>query len=175
MTTTPTPDPRIESHLLPPGTNVPNNDRLPLVIYRGALSGASDAASGFEELFDRNGWGGSWRDGIYSYHHFHTTAHEALGIAAGTARVCFGGPDGVVAEVAAGDMVVIPAGVGHKNLGASSDFLVIGSYPDGQEPDMNRDDRPVKPALLDKVRAVPLPGTDPLFGPTGPLLRHWGG
>lgn len=166
-------EPRIETHLLKPMAGIPNNDRLPLVIYRGVLTDVADRARGFEDLFARNGWGNGWRDGIYGYHHFHTTAHEALGIAAGNARVCFGGPDGVTADVTAGDLVVIPAGVGHRNLGASDDFLVIGAYPAGQEPDMNREGEEAGATAAGTIRAVPLPAADPLYGPGGPLLRHW--
>src|SRR5262245_18872215 len=90
---------------------------LPLVVYRGVCKGL-DAAAQFERLFAGNGWAGGWRNGIYAYHHFHSTAHEVLGIAAGTAKVRFGGEAGAVVEVRAGDVVVIPAGVSHCNEGA---------------------------------------------------------
>ena len=88
------------------------NSPLPLLLYRGALAGRVDAEA-FEALFAGHGWGGLWRNGIYGFHHFHSTAHEVLGIAAGRVRVRFGGPNGQPVEVQAGDAVVIPADAVH--------------------------------------------------------------
>src|SRR5262249_13598867 len=46
------------------------NNKLPLLIYRRAvLLVENDSAATFEELFAANHWGGSWRNGIYPYHH----------------------------------------------------------------------------------------------------------
>ena len=152
--------------------SIPNNPRLPLLHYHGVLDDA-DRAAAFEAVLARNGWTGSWRNGIYGYHHFHSTAHEVLGIARGDARVRLGGDGGVTVELLAGDVVVIPAGVGHKNEGASGDFLVVGAYPHGQEPDL-RTGRPGEhERVVKNIRAVPLPLADPLFGRNGPLLREW--
>ncbi|MGQ9367176.1 cupin domain-containing protein [Azospirillum sp. A39] len=153
---------------------IPNNPALPLVLHRRAVAPGGDLAAAFEEAFARNGWRGGWRDGIFAYHHYHATAHEVLGIAAGRARVRFGGEQGETVEVEAGDVVVIPAGVGHKNLGASPDFLVVGAYPAGQDPDMNTG-RPEEHArALALVPRVPLPAADPVFGSGGPLVQLWG-
>jgi uncharacterized protein YjlB len=124
-------------------------------------------------LFGRNGWTGAWTTGVYSHHHYHSSAHEVLGIAAGWVRVRLGGEAGEMVELRAGDVVVIPAGVAHKNEGASSDLLVVGAYPRGQRPDMCR------PGAADHTRAVPriaalaLPAGDPVFGASGPLLERW--
>ena len=75
---------------------IPNHPRWPLVIYKSAvwLPEALDPAAVFEDLFESNGWVGSWRDGIYDYAHYHSRIHEVLGIARGTGRVQFGGPKG---------------------------------------------------------------------------------
>ena len=59
---------------------MPNNPRLPLVVYRGALDIGPGATAACEMLFAGNGWSGGWRGGVYPYHHYHSTAHEALGI-----------------------------------------------------------------------------------------------
>src|SRR5437899_6148106 len=115
---------------------IPNNAALPLIVYRGALPPSGDVARQFEALFARNGWSGGWRNGIYPYHHYHSTAHEVLGIANGHARVRFGGAKGETVAVRAGDVVVVPAGVGHKRESASADLLVIGAYTDGRGPDL---------------------------------------
>ena len=139
------------------------NSPLPLLLYRSALTGDAGAEA-FETLFARHGWGGLWRNGIYGFHHFHSTAHEVLGIAAGTARVRFGGKDGQSVEVRAGDAVVIPAGVGHLNEGASADLLVIGGYPKGQRADLRRGDPAEHARMLRNIAAVPLPARDPVTG-----------
>ena len=80
----------------------------------------------------------AWRNGIYAHHHYHSTAHEVLGIVAGSVRVRLGGESGKTVELRAGDVVVIPAGVAHKSEGASPDLLVVGAYPGGKSPDMCR-------------------------------------
>src|SRR5215475_1016932 len=87
----------------------PNNPRLPMVVYSGAVDVAAhaDPAVPFEALFAQHGWSDGWRNGIFSFLHFHTTAHEALGIARGEARVQFGGAKGLVLTVRAGDVVVL--------------------------------------------------------------------
>ena len=71
---------------------VPNNPTLPFVHYHAAVEvkDAADPAAVFERLFEDNGWGGSWRNGIYDYVHYHPRTHEVLGIASGKARVRFG-------------------------------------------------------------------------------------
>jgi uncharacterized protein YjlB len=110
---------------------VPNNPTLPFLVYRRAIdvSGQKDPAALVERTFARNGWGDSWRDGIYSFTHFHSMIHEVLGVAAGRARVCFGGKAGEALEIEAGDVAVLPAGTGHQRLSASRDFLIVGAYP----------------------------------------------
>jgi uncharacterized protein YjlB len=109
---------------------IPNNARWPLVLYRGAVSlpVKLDPAAIIEDLFDRNGWGDTWRNGIYDYVHYHSRIHEVLGIAKGSAKVRFGGNKGKTFQLKAGDVAILPAGTGHQCLGASSDFLVVGAY-----------------------------------------------
>jgi len=75
---------------------IPNHPRWPLVLYRGAVRSPErfDPAAVLEELFEHNGWGDSWRDGIYDYVHYHSRIHEVLGIARGRATVPLGGSRG---------------------------------------------------------------------------------
>src|SRR5437867_6423485 len=142
---------------------IPNSD-LSLLIYRGAVEvDNEDAASTFEKLFRSNKWHGTWRDGIYSYHHYHSTAHEVLGVYAGEAKVQFGGEQGIVDTVKAGDVVIIPAGVGHKNLGASSEFGVVGAYPEGQDYDMCYGKPKERPRAIKSIKRVAKPKADPVF------------
>ena len=151
---------------------VPNNAQLPVLWYRGVfdLSGP-DPASRLEQVFVRNGWPPKWRNGIYDFHHYHSTAHEVLGIAAGSARVVLGGPGGHELTLAAGDIVVLPTGTGHCRIQASSDFLVVGAYPPQQSWDICRS--APSQSELDRMRTLPFPSSDPLSGPGGPLTRLW--
>ena len=132
-------------------------------------------ASAIEDRFRAHGWGNSWRDGVYGTHHYHSEAHEALGVYAGRARVQFGGERGPVFEVRAGDALVIPAGVAHKRLDSSGDFGVVGAYPPGQSPDMCYGVKGERPASDERIARVSGPQTDPVFGGDGPLLELWGG
>jgi uncharacterized protein YjlB len=154
--------------------DIPNNT-LPLIVYQGAVDPAvGDAAVAFETLFRRHGWGGSWRNGIFPFHHYHSTAHEVLGIAAGEAEVRFGGERGQTLGVRAGDAVLVPAGVGHKRLSATPDLLVIGAYPGGQRADLMREGAEDRDGIRRRVKAVPVPGTDPIAGDDGPIAEYWG-
>ena len=103
---------------------IPNHPKWPLVIYRGAvrLPKNLDPAAVFEELFESNGWGDSWRNGIYDYVHYHSRIHEVLGIARGEGKVQFGGHLGRTLKVKAGDVAILPAGTGHQCLSASKEF-----------------------------------------------------
>jgi uncharacterized protein YjlB len=166
-------DPTVEEHFFADDGCVPNNPSLPLIVYRGALDAAPGCAATCEAMFAANGWSSAWRNGIYADHHYHSTAHEVLGIAAGTVRVRLGGRQGATVELRAGDVVVIPAGVAHKNEGASPDLLVVGAYPDGQSPDMHGPASQQLKRDLRRIRAVPLPAGDPVYGKAGPLLQRW--
>jgi len=150
------------------------NSKLPLLIYQGAVKTAPrDPAALFEELFATNHWTGSWRDGIYTYHHYHSTTHEVLGVYAGSATVKFGGDKGIKQKLTAGDVIVIPAGVAHKNLGASSDFGVVGAYPNGAEWDMNYGQKKERPQADENIARVPMPDLDPVYGSEGPMHQQW--
>ena len=86
-----------------------------------------------------------------------------------------GGESGQSVELRAGDVVVIPAGVAHKRESATSDLLVIGSYPRGQSPDHCRAEPGIHDAAIGRIARVPLPAADPVTGGAGPLLECWRG
>ncbi|MGI9434446.1 MAG: hypothetical protein ACR2Q4_06410 [Geminicoccaceae bacterium] len=154
--------------------SIPNNPTLPLLIYPGVLdlSGA-DPAGDCIHRFASHGWLGAWRNGIYAFPHYHSIAHEALGICRGRATVRLGGRTGMTIEVKAGDALVLPAGTGHQNLGSSDDLLVVGAYPSGMDWDLCRGEHSDRPDALRNIEQVPYPGSDPLHGEGGPLLRFW--
>jgi uncharacterized protein YjlB len=155
---------------------VPNSS-LPVLLYRAAVAPSlHDPAEAFETTFARNGWSNSWRDGIYPFHHYHSTSHEVLGIARGAGKVRLGGEQGCDFDLAAGDVVVLPAGTGHKRLQASSDFLVVGAYPEGRDWDLIRadaSDEATHAAAVARIGKVPLPAMDPVGGKDGALPRLW--
>ena len=149
---------------------VPNSP-LPALVYRQVL-GPSVRAEQVQALFAAHGWGRSWVNGIFGHHHYHSTAREALGITAGRARVQLGGETGPLADIEVGDVVVLPAGAGHKKLSGIG-LEVVGAYPDGQTPDLCDATPAARAAALENLRVVPLPGQDPVFGGPGLLLGLW--
>jgi len=167
--------PRIVSHLLLADGGIPNNPRLPLLLYPSAVRlPEHDPAAVFEDLFAANGWVGCWRNGIFPFHHYHSTAHEVLGLYSGTAVVQLGGENGVTVALNSGDVAIIPAGVGHKKLSASGALGVVGAYPRGQQPDICRGDGTSCQSAAEQVARVSAPERDPVYGPGGPLCSHWG-
>lgn len=160
----------VENFLLEPGPVIPNNPDLPVIVYRQAI-GAGDRAAAFEAAFKRNSWQGTWRDGIYDWHHYHCGAHEALGIARGQGHVMLGGPGGLEFAVSAGDCLLLPAGTGHCRLTASADFLVVGAYPPGQHADMQSG--PADGAMLQAIRDCPVPDHDPVDNAEGAIEKLW--
>jgi uncharacterized protein YjlB len=150
------------------------NSRLPVLIYRGISFESADTAAEFERLFTGNLWPAQWRDGIFDYHHYHSNAHEVLGVSMGAARVKLGGESGLEVIIAPGDVLVLPAGTGHCCVEFSDDFLVVGAYPGNQgRYDIQRAHPGVMDASKQRISRVPLPQADPLSGPEGALSRLW--
>ena len=156
---------RLETWTAPPGDRIPNNPRFPVLIYHevGAAAEGADAA---RELFARHGWGGAWVDGVFEFHHFHSTSHEALAVVGGSATLELGGPQGESFDVDAGDVLVLPAGTGHRRATARNGFTVVGAYPRGQENyDLLRGDDPAEvEAARERIAALGAPADDPVGG-----------
>jgi uncharacterized protein YjlB len=150
------------------------NSVLPLLVYRRALTAdGQDLASAFEERFAENDWCNSWRNGVYSFAHYHSNTHEILGVYCGAATLRLGGEDARNVEIHSGDVIVIPAGVVHQKLEASADFAVVGAYPDGREWDLLRGQPGERPEADQKIAALPIPDNDPIYGAGGPLRQIW--
>jgi uncharacterized protein YjlB len=168
-------DDGFETFLLGDDGTFPNNDRLRVILYRDVVMFESDdPESTIEALFIEHGWTGVWRNGIFGYHHYHATAHEVLGVARGSVTVQLGGDEGPILELVAGDVVVVPAGVAHRNADSSEDYVIVGAYPPDQIWDVNVGGKADHPRVDESIASVPLPATDPVYGPEGPVVTLWG-
>src|SRR3979490_1839564 len=79
------------------------NSRYPVLLYHNVTEiKGSDPASQVQQLFAVNNWTNSWRNGIYTYHHYHSTSHEVLGVYRGSVTVRLGGEQGQNFTVQAG-------------------------------------------------------------------------
>lgn len=107
--------------------------------------------------------------------HYHSNTHELLVIASGHGKLLFGGeenPERVEIDVSKGDAILVPAGVGHRQLRVSTDFEMVGSYPAGirswdlhygQEGDAEAEDR---------IRKLGWFEEDPIYAGDGPALSE---
>jgi len=164
----------VETHVLVDDGIFPNNAKLPVLVYRDVLgSDAANMQAQAQKTFAQNHWTGSWVNGIYDFHHYHSTAHEVLAICAGQVTVQLGGDRGITAELAAGDVVVLPAGTAHKRLDSSGELVVVGAYPKGQHYDMCYGQEGERPLTDSNIAQVPLPELDPVHGADGPLMSTW--
>jgi uncharacterized protein YjlB len=155
--------------------NIPNNPHLPALVYRKFFPlEAAEKQKQFQQCFENNGWKGIWKNGIYDYHHFHSSSHEVLGIARGSVEMQLGGEGGPCLRLESGDFIVLPAGTGHKRLHGSDNLVVVGAYPEGQESyDVCRHKSDCRDDVIATIAAVPLPQSDPAYGVNGPLMEIW--
>ncbi|KAL2006416.1 hypothetical protein VTN00DRAFT_9084 [Thermoascus crustaceus] len=164
---------RITQRLIPAWHNIPNTSiqSKPLLIYHGAFQASA------KELWSRLKEIGAvvpqWQYTMYSQTHFHSTTHEVLGVVSGRARLCFGGeknPERFEPTVEKGDLMILPAGVGHRLLDdLDGGFQVVGAYPPGKQWDMCYG----SPGEEQKVKNIEKLGwfdKDPLYGKEGPAL-----
>ncbi len=156
----------LETWMAPPGDRIPNHPSFAVLVYRD-VDAAAAGADACRRLFAGHGWGGSWVYGVFDFHHFHSTSHEVLGVVAGGATLELGGPQGGVFEVTAGDVLVLPAGTGHRRAASERGFSVVGAYPAGQEDyDLLRGEDPAEvEAARERIAALPAPPHDPVGGP----------
>lgn len=153
--------------------NIPNS-RYPTLLYRGLTAdGEQSLVDTLENLFGQNNWPAQWRGGVFDYHHFHSTAHEVLGVYDGAATLRLGGEQGEDIEVSAGDVIVLPAGTGHCRISASNDFAVTAGYPRGQgDWDICRSGDNTS-AVHKRIESLPRPALDPVAGRTGGVASDW--
>ena len=151
----------------------PNNNGLPYLLYKSVFElPQKKAGTVIKEIFALHGWTNAWKNGIYPYHHYHSITHEVLGIYRGTCDVMLGAEKDRIVYLEKGDVLLIPAGVAHRNVGSSEDFGCVGAYPNGMEFDMNYGRSGERPQTDKNIQQVPLPATDPVYG-NGPLQDYW--
>ncbi len=158
---------------VPANHGIPNNPNLAALIYPCAVAAGSSSEQ-IMQLYARNRWGRSWVYGVFDFHHFHYAAHEVLTVIRGKARLQLGGADGSCHDVAEGDVIILPAGFGHKLVNSAQGFTVVGGYPRGQEDTGYVRAGEGTATEVERVIATPLPERDPVFGTGGPLGRLWG-
>ncbi|MFT4204015.1 MAG: cupin domain-containing protein [Chitinophagaceae bacterium] len=150
------------------------NSRFPLLLYKNAFPQRGGSGGDWLEAhFAANGWSNTWRWGVYPFHHYHSTTHEVLGCFSGTALLHLGGENGKKVSVEAGDIIVIPAGVGHKCINSSDDFTVLGAYPYDLSPDLMKGEEGERPAADERIAKLKLPDTDPFAGSASGLSKIW--
>lgn len=155
------------------GNGIFPNSYLPVLLYKNTFPISGDASDAISQTFAKNNWKNNWTGGVYTYHHYHSITHEVLGVYKGETILQLGGDDGIQVTVAAGDVLIIPAGVAHKNLGRENDIGCVGGYPDGRDFDINKGAAGERPQTDRNIAAVPLPGTDPVTGKSGGLNDIW--
>ena len=161
---------QIPSFGLIPNTSI---QKKPLLIYRSAFHSSVSASIIESHLSTVGVVTPQWRYTMFSQSHFHSTAHEVLCVASGKAKLCFGGegnPKRVESIVEKGDVIIVPAGVGHRLLeDVDGGFNMVGSYEMGKQWDMCYG----KQGEEEKIKAIGDLGwfqRDPIYGDEGPCL-----
>jgi len=151
------------------------NSKLPVLYYPAILSLPPVFSATFiRNLFRRNGWSNAWKSGIYTFHHYHSNTHEVMGVYKGETTLLLGGEHGIRLVIKRGDVLIIPAGVAHRNLGGESDVKCVGAYPNGIQYDMRYGKTEDRPAADLTIENIPKPEKDPVMGKKGgSLIDNW--
>lgn len=165
----------VHRHYLRDDGVFPNNAHVPVLVYRSVLDlPVLFPAKYIISLFKKNNWGNAWKGGVYDFHHYHSKTHEVLAVYKGCTTLLLGGKNGIKIGVEKGDVIVIPAGVAHKNLTPHKRFKCVGAYPEGHNFDMKTGEPIERPKADEQIASVPIPETDPIFGINGELKKYWG-
>jgi uncharacterized protein YjlB len=150
------------------------NNTLPVIVYRRILNLPRIFPSRFVmRLFHSNNWSNAIETGVYHYHHYHSNTHEVLGIIRGKTRLKIGGENGTEISLQKSDVIIIPAGVAHKNLEEEEAILCVGAYPEGVDYDMNYGNTVERPKADETISSVPIPLSDPVLGLSGGINQWW--
>jgi uncharacterized protein YjlB len=151
---------------------IPNNV-LPVILYRQVVDSV-DCSDWLEERFKENMWLNNWRDVVLPYDHFHSNTHEVLGLGRGSVSLKIGGAHGQIIDLRAGDVILIPAGVGHYSIVTHTDYLFVGGYPNGQAWDLKTGlEEEDRSQIIQSIAGVELPEKDPVLGNEGLMFEKW--
>ena len=160
---------QIPSYQLLPNTSIQHR---PLLIYHSAFPSSTKASTIESHLTKIGVVQPQWRYTMYSTTHYHSTTHEVLAISNGKAKLCFGGeenPESYEAVFEKGDVIVVPAGVGHRLMtDLEGGFEMVGSYPKGKQWDMCYGTKEEE----DKIKGIANLAwfeKDPIYGDEGPV------
>ncbi|MFY9311516.1 MAG: cupin [Bacteroidia bacterium] len=163
----------IEKHYLKDDGKFPNSD-LPVLVYKGVLAlPLLFPSEHIKRIFSQHNWRNAWKNGIFEYHHYHSVTHEVLGVYRGSTTLLLGGENGIKVKIEKGDVLIIPAGVAHKNLDKQNKIKCVGAYPDGKDYDMNYGNIGERPQTDKNIKRVALPQLDPVFGSNGGIKKYW--
>lgn len=163
----------VEQFMLKEDKFFPNSD-LPVLYYKKVLTLPPVFAAAYVKgLFKKNNWTNSWKYGIFEYNHYHSITHEVLGICKGKTKLLLGGNNGIELTVSEGDVLILPAGTAHKNLGKEKDIECVGAYPGGMDYDINYGYVGERPHTDNNIKKVPKPSHDPVFGTSGGTNTYW--
>jgi uncharacterized protein YjlB len=148
------------------------NSHLPVIVYSKVFIGENMAMQ-MQAKFQENNWTNNWQDIILPYDHFHSNTHEVLGVANGTVSLQIGGKNGIQKTFVAGDVIILPAGVGHYSVSAHTDYLIVGGYPDGAAWDLLTGTPKEREIAIINIKSLLLPVLDPVFGSEGGMKEYW--
>mgnify|MGYP000144087071 CR=1 FL=1 len=148
------------------------NSHLPVIIYSQVVYNSS-LSDWFENKFKENNWGNNWRDIVLPYDHFHSNTHEVLALSSGAVSLKIGGGQGKIFDLSAGDVIIIPGGVGHYSVSNHTNYQFIGGYPNGNDWDLRIGLPEERQTVLENLASLTIPKTDPIFGENGLLIDLW--
>jgi uncharacterized protein YjlB len=165
---------RISKHFIHAHAGFPNTslNPYPLLIYHRCFDPPTSTANIQSHLRSVGVVEPAWVYPMYKQHHYHSTTHEVLVVANGSARLFFGGegnPKGIRQVVAKGDVMILPAGTGHAMEEDLGGFSMVGSYPTGADNWDHCTGNEGKEAE-DRIRALKWFKQDPIYGQEGPVL-----
>jgi len=166
---------RVSRHDIPAHGLIPNTTihSKPLLIYHAVFPPSTKVGDIEKHLESIGSVTPQWRYTMYSTTHFHSSTHEVLCIIKGRARLCFGGEennDRVEPVVEKGDVIIVPAGVGHRLLeDLDGGFQMVGSYPPGKQWDMCYG-KPGEEEEIGAIKQLEWFTVDPIYGAEGPSL-----
>jgi uncharacterized protein YjlB len=169
----------VSTYQIPAHGRIPNTSiqHYPLLIYHSAFPSTITASKIENHLKFVGVVEPQWRFAMYDFTHFHSTTHEVLCISNGRAKLCFGGEENkgkVEITVHQGDVVVVPAGVGHrmvKDTSSFGTFEMVGAYPKGCDQWDTCKGEDGEEDKLGGIESLDWFEQDPVYGEDGPVLK----